>query len=29
VYGFREGKITYIDGYRTKEQALNAVGLEE
>jgi ketosteroid isomerase-like protein len=29
VYGFRNGKITYLDGYHTKREALEAVGLRE
>ena len=29
VYGFRQGKIDYVDGYRTKREALEAVGLRE
>lgn len=29
VYGFRGGKVTYIDAHRTKSEALDAVGLRE
>jgi ketosteroid isomerase-like protein len=29
VYGFRKGKISYVDGYRTKAEALEGVGLRE
>jgi ketosteroid isomerase-like protein len=29
VYGFRHGKISCIDGYRTKAEALEAVALRE
>jgi ketosteroid isomerase-like protein len=29
VYGFRDGKISSVDGYRTRADALEAVGLRE
>jgi ketosteroid isomerase-like protein len=29
VYRLREGRITYVDGYRTKTETLEAVGLRE
>jgi ketosteroid isomerase-like protein len=29
VYRLKEGRITYMDGYRTREEALEAVGLRE
>jgi hypothetical protein len=29
VYGFRGGKVTYIDAHRTKSEALEAVGMSE
>jgi hypothetical protein len=29
VVGVRNGLMTYFDGYRTKRQALEAVGLSE
>jgi ketosteroid isomerase-like protein len=29
VFGFRQGKVTYFDTYRTKEEALEAVGLRK
>jgi ketosteroid isomerase-like protein len=29
VYGFRGGRVTYIDAHRTKSEALKAVGLRE
>jgi ketosteroid isomerase-like protein len=29
VYGFRKGKISSVEGYRTKAEALEAVGLRE
>ena len=29
AYGFRMGKVTSMDGYRTKREALEAVGLSE
>jgi ketosteroid isomerase-like protein len=29
VYGMRDGKITYLDAYRTKSDALEAAGLSE
>jgi ketosteroid isomerase-like protein len=29
VYGFRQGKIASVDGYRTKTEALEAAGLRE
>jgi hypothetical protein len=29
VWGVRQGKVTYLDAYRTKAEALEAVGLRE
>ena len=29
VFGFRQGKVTYIEAYGTKDKALEAVGLRE
>jgi ketosteroid isomerase-like protein len=29
MYGLRDGKITYLDAYRTKSEALEAAGLRE
>ena len=29
VFGVRDGMVTYLDAYRTKREALEAVGLRE